>query len=221
MTRKEALTIIGGLSEPSKMPCYAFSLPPEACPTGAKLQSIPGTPCFNCYAMKGNHRRKNVKNALSRNLERLREALDDPAYRERYIDAFIWLLRNQKHFRWFEAGDLQSELHLHIINQICWHTPLCEHWMSTLEYNTVLSFVFNSDRTFAPNLTIRVSSPLVDSTPRVSEQVTRSVVITNPKAVPPSVICPASLITKWQDRKCNDCRMCWNNEQKLVAYLKH
>ena len=58
MQTKEALKIIGGsLSKPSKMPGWAIGLPAKECKTGAKLQKVPGSVCFDCYALKGNYTR--------------------------------------------------------------------------------------------------------------------------------------------------------------------
>ena len=37
------------------MPGLSYSLPAWECQTGAKLRKIPGTPCFGCYALKGNY----------------------------------------------------------------------------------------------------------------------------------------------------------------------
>ena len=44
---------IGTLSNPSKMPSYAWGIPIEYCNTGSKLAEIDGTICKKCYAGKG------------------------------------------------------------------------------------------------------------------------------------------------------------------------
>ena len=50
-----ALTdIVGPLGYPSKMPGTAYGISAEACITGAKLASVPGSVCHDCYAMTGN-----------------------------------------------------------------------------------------------------------------------------------------------------------------------
>ena len=54
MLKKEAIKITGGLTKTTKMPCPSYSLPAQACITGAKLRKIEGTPCNKCYAFKGN-----------------------------------------------------------------------------------------------------------------------------------------------------------------------
>ena len=54
MKTKIAFEIIGGsLSKPSKMPGWSIGLPAKECKTGAKLQQVKGSVCFDCYALKG------------------------------------------------------------------------------------------------------------------------------------------------------------------------
>ena len=43
------------MTRTSKMPGLSYSLPAPECQTGSKLRKIKGTPCFDCYAMKGNY----------------------------------------------------------------------------------------------------------------------------------------------------------------------
>ena len=57
MKVKEALKITDSFTRTSKMPGLSYSLPAWACKTGQKLAKIPGTPCYGCYAMKGNYTR--------------------------------------------------------------------------------------------------------------------------------------------------------------------
>jgi len=44
---------IGTLSNPSKMPSYAWGIPIQYCVTGSKLALQKGTICNKCYAGKG------------------------------------------------------------------------------------------------------------------------------------------------------------------------
>ena len=57
MKVKDAKKITGSLTRTSKMPGMSYSLPAWECRTGSKLAKIPGSVCFNCYAMKGNYTR--------------------------------------------------------------------------------------------------------------------------------------------------------------------
>ena len=49
----EAKGICGSLTTTSKMPCKSYSLPTEACITGAKMAKLEGSICASCYANKG------------------------------------------------------------------------------------------------------------------------------------------------------------------------
>ena len=53
MKTSEAWKLVGGLSKPSKMPGWSIGIPAKECKTGGKLQKIPGSVCFDCYALKG------------------------------------------------------------------------------------------------------------------------------------------------------------------------
>ena len=62
MLIKDAKKITYSLTRTSKMPGKSYSLPAWACQTGSKLRKIEGTPCFSCYALKGNYiRYPNIK----------------------------------------------------------------------------------------------------------------------------------------------------------------
>jgi hypothetical protein len=52
MNTKEAWTLVGGLSKPSKMPGWSIGIPAKECKTGAKLRLIPNSVCEGCYAEK-------------------------------------------------------------------------------------------------------------------------------------------------------------------------
>ena len=52
-TIKELEAKIGSLSNPSKMPSFAWGIPIEYCVTGSKLALVDGTICKKCYAGKG------------------------------------------------------------------------------------------------------------------------------------------------------------------------
>lgn len=67
----EAYAIIGGLSNPSKMPWYAWSISAKHCITGSKLREVAGSTCSHCYACKGFYPLPIVQDAM----ERRRQAL--------------------------------------------------------------------------------------------------------------------------------------------------
>jgi len=79
------LKVIGGLSSPSKMPCYSYSLPAKDCILGSKLAQLPGTTCHGCYALKGFYVMPNVKAAMERRLAIVKRAMHDTHFRPRFV----------------------------------------------------------------------------------------------------------------------------------------
>ena len=75
MKIKELEKEIGTLSNPSKMPSFAWGISAKKCITGAKLAKIKGTICNKCYALKGHYAFKNVFDAheLRRKLDHTKE----------------------------------------------------------------------------------------------------------------------------------------------------
>ena len=107
MQTKEALKIIGGsLSKPSKMPGWSIGLPAKECKTGGKLQKVPGSVCYDCYALKGCYVFKVVQDAQYRRLA----AIASPAW----VEAMAHLINSKKPdvFRWHDSGDVQDLDHL-------------------------------------------------------------------------------------------------------------
>jgi hypothetical protein len=106
MKTKEALEIVGGLSKPSKMPGWAYGLPAKECKTGSKLQNVPGSTCYDCYALKGCYVFKVVQDAQYRRLKAIRSPL--------WTGAMAYLINSKKSnvFRWHDSGDVQDEEHL-------------------------------------------------------------------------------------------------------------
>ena len=114
MKTEEAFKIIGGsLSKPSKMPGWSIGLPAKECKTGAKLQKVPGSGCYDCYAMKGWYVFKVVQDAQYRRLK----AIKDP----RWVQAMAHLINSKKPdvFRWHDSGDVQDLDHLNKIYEVC------------------------------------------------------------------------------------------------------
>ena len=89
MKTSEALKIIGGsLSKPSKMPGWSIGLPAKECKTGGKLQDVPGSVCYDCYALKGCYVFKVVQDAQYRRLA----AITGP----RWVQAMAHLINSKK-----------------------------------------------------------------------------------------------------------------------------
>ena len=210
---KEAENTVGGLSAPSKMPSYAWSISARRCNVGSKLAKKEGTVCYNCYALKGRYMFNNTQNALERRFN----AWSDN--REKFVDAMVYIMHNKQHikdkgvFRWFDSGDLQGLPMLEDINNIAWASPHVKFWLPTKEY----TLIKDQSLEIAPNLIIRVSNPnknksFKDSFDYVSAVFEKDFII--PKD---SYMCPSSK----QGNVCGSCRACWNSKIEEVVYLAH
>ena len=200
MDTKTALQIIGGsLSKPSKMPGWSIGLPAKECKTGGKLQAVPGSVCYDCYALKGCYVFKVVQDAQYRRLAAIK--------RPDWVQAMAHLINSKKPdvFRWHDSGDVQDLDHLNKISEVCVLTPSKRHWMPTRE-----AWIKDHLTDKPDNLVIRFSAPMVDqrapqSWPNSSEVVTAG------------ATCPAAK----QDNECRDCRACWDATIKTISYGKH
>lgn len=200
MLTKEAKKITQSLTRTSKMPGLSYSLPAWACQTGSKLRKIEGTPCFSCYALKGNYiRYPKIKEVQYKRLDSITNPL--------WVEAMAVQIKNQKYFRWHDAGDIQSVEHLRKIFAVAILTPNTKHWLPTQERKYLLEV----DQSEVPdNLIIRLSGSKINGSIPNAWEHTSSVVTENAK-------CPSAN----QDGKCMDCRMCWSKEIKNVSYGKH
>ena len=206
MLKKEANEIVGGLSAPGKMPCPSINLPAPACITGSILALIEGTTCYGCYALKGRYKFKNTKIAMARRLRALAHGL--------WTTAMVTLMKNRKHFRWHDSGDLQSVQHLKNIFEVCKLTPDTQHWLPTQERKFL---PLNTD-SIPKNLIIRLSNSKNDTKPGLSWD-HWSTVVTTPR---PGHVCPApEQLDKKGRPHCKDCRACWSRDVKNVTYAKH
>ena len=225
MNIREAEKNVGGLSSPSKMPTYGWSISAFDCGVGSILATKKGSACFRCYARKGRYVFPNVQNALKRRLQKWQE--DRALWRA----SMIYLMNNKKGivesgcFRWFDSGDLQGLLMLSDIVTVARQSPHIKHWLPTKEYQLVKSSKFAMHPS---NLIIRVSHPKVGEFfadgPRHN-----SAIFDADKFVAGfdridqgidgglKVFCPSSL----QDNSCGDCRACWNSKIETVVYKAH
>ena len=199
MNTKEAWTLVGGLSKPSKMPGWAIGIPAAECKTGNKLKLIPNSVCSGCYAEKGCYVFAVVQAAQYKRLK----AIAHP----QWVEAMATLINSKKPdvFRWHDSGDVQDVDHLEKIFKVCELTPSKRHWMPTRE-----AWIKDHLAEKPNNLVIRFSAPMVDqrapqSWPNSSEVVSSG------------ASCPAAK----QNNECRDCRACWDATIKTVSYGKH
>jgi hypothetical protein len=215
----EAKAIVGGLSNPSKMPGYGYGLSALDCNIGTLLRAAIGSTCEKCYAMRGRYVFPNVKAAHQRRLESLNDS--------RWVEAMSFLINwygcgetrgrvNIPVFRWHDSGDIQSIEHLRKIVLVAMATPTVIHWLPTREYKIVKDYRKEYGE-FPDNLTVRLSAHKVDG-PMPSEfGLPTSTVESKPDTYKDTHVCPA----KYQGNACGDCRACWIKSVLNVAYPLH
>ena len=199
MNTKEAWTLVGGLSKPSKMPGWSIGIPAKECKTGAKLRLIPDSVCEGCYALKGCYVFKVVQEAQYKRLR----AISHPDW----VLAMATLINSKKPdvFRWHDSGDVQDVQHLEKIFEVCRLTPSKRHWMPTRE-----AWIKDHMHKAPANLVVRFSSPMIDQGP-VKSWANTSTVSTKSRT------CPAPD----NNNECGTCRACWDPLVKNIEYGKH
>lgn len=209
MKIKEANSITGGLSNPSKMPGRAYSIPAKRCQTGSKLAKVKGSVCEGCYALKGMYRFGNVQSALEKRYQSLADV--------RWVNSMAFLISNQSkdYFRWHDSGDIQSIDHLYKIVQVCKLTPDTKHWLPTREYKLVEQYI-DKYGSLPSNLVVRLSAHKVDF-PAPDKLAKKLGVQTSSVITSKHFTCPSSK----QGNKCLECRACWDKSIANVSYSKH
>jgi hypothetical protein len=213
-TIAELEAYVGGLSNPSKMPGYAYSLPAKECKTGGKLRQVAGSTCSGCYAMKGRYVFPTVQAALYRRLA----SLDKPLWVEAMGEVINRRAVRHPYFRWHDSGDLQSVEHLERIVRVCDLTPNVRHWLPTREYRMVQDFVA-AGGTLPANLNVRMSAHMLGGAVPTFPRLPMVTVSTVSVDVRPTgaYACPAPS----QGNECGDCRACWDRGVPLVDYHLH
>jgi hypothetical protein len=199
MNTKEAWTLVGGLSKPSKMPGWSIGIPAKECKTGKKLRQIKNSVCEGCYALKGCYVFAVVQAAQYKRLK----AIAHP----QWVEAMATLINSKKPdvFRWHDSGDVQDVQHLEKIFEVCRLTPAKRHWMPTRE-----AWIKDHMVNAPANLVVRFSSPMIDQGP-VKSWANTSTVSTKSRT------CPAPD----NNNECGSCRACWDPLVKNIEYGKH
>lgn len=242
MLIKDALTVVGGLSVTSKMPCVGYNLPASRCNVGGRLQQVAGSTCESCYAMGGQYRRKSVQNALERRHAIISAAIAPGGNYDEVVDAFVFILQTRekgtrrrlaragvsddqgaawiaenggqdhRYFRWHDSGDLINARHLAMICDIARRVPGVSFWIPTREYSVVRTFLALGGE-IPDNLTVRLSAHMVDGKAPDMGLPTSTV---SSGGIPGKGSCPAPT----QGGECASCRECWHRDGN-VDYLIH
>lgn len=213
MKINELHQLTGGLSNPDKMPCKAYSISPKRCHTGTKLREVKNSTCASCYACKGRYNFNNVQDAMERRYQAL--------ISEAWVDHMVELIGKQEKsgfFRWHDAGDIQDISHLLKICAIASRLPKIKFWLPTREAGILIKFKAKGHK-YPSNLIVRLSDVFVDdkkSSARTNRIARRLGVKTSGVSVSESN-CPAPD----QGGVCGDCRRCWDKSVARVNYKKH
>ena len=211
MNIKQLEKKIGTLSNPSKMPSYAWGISARQCVTGSKLAKIKGTICYECYALNGHYLYPVVINAHKIRLNAIYKSEWVEYMAELLTQKYKRLDKSRLFHRWFDSGDIQSYSHLMKIFEVCELTPHINYWLATREYK-IISRIKEED--IPKNLVLRVSGIKINGQPPKFWKWT-STVHKNKKPIGHE--CPAYK----QGGECKDCRACWNHKVKQVSYKEH
>ena len=211
MKIKELEKQIGTLSNPKKMPAYAWGISAHKCMVGNLMAKIKGTTCNKCYALKGHYTFPVVINAHKIRLK----AITKPEWVD-YMAELLTLkyknvVKSKRYHRWFDSGDIQNIWHLAQIFEVCNLTPHIKYWLATREVQFINQI---KEKDVPKNLCLRVSATKVDSPPSKFWKWTSGVHKDKPAI---GRECPAYK----QEGECKDCRACWSREVKQVSYKEH
>ena len=211
MKIKELEKQIGTLSNPSKMPSFAWGISAYECMVGSLLAKINGTVCKKCYALKGRYIFKPVKLAHKKRLNAIKKPEWVDYMAELLTLKYKRLAKSRLFHRWFDSGDLQSYEHLMKIFEVCRLTPHIKYWLATREYKIITQI---KEEDVPKNLCLRISAILVDGNIPKFWKWTSGV---HKDKKPIGRECPAYK----QGGECGSCRVCWNHKVKQVSYKEH
>ena len=210
MNIKQLEKQIGTLSNPSKMPSYAWGISAYECMVGSLLAKINGTVCKKCYALKGHYVFKNTKLAHKKRLAAIKKPEWVDYMAELLTLKYKRLAKSRLFHRWFDSGDLQSHEHLMKIFEVCKLTPHIKYWLATREYKIISKIKYKD---IPKNLVVRASGIKIDGQPPKFWKWTSTVHTKKPIGHE----CPAYK----QDGECGSCRSCWSRSVKQVSYKEH
>jgi hypothetical protein len=213
------------LSKAGKMPCPSFSTPAlRACPGAIDPETKTLKPvCKSCYATKGTYRYPNVKKLREDNLK----ATEDSDF----VSTMVSLINNggNRYFRWFDSGDIHSELLLTKVTEVCKGTPEVKHWIPTKSRELFSSYLWYKLESL-PNVRVRYSSPSIDGSFESLKHdsvvykslnfIARFKNLRNFLFLCPVGLTKASKLAK-ERKSCEDCRACWSKDITIVAYKLH
>ena len=197
------------LSKTSKLGTKSWSLQAiETCPgsKGADGNLVPA--CSGCYATTGMYHFGPVKAVRADNKQDWQ--------RDGWTNDMVAALSKDKHFRWFDSGDMYSLELAEKMLAIMVATPNTKHWLPTRMYKFPKFQAVLKAMAALPNVMVRNSSDAVDGT--YTKGVHGSTIVPSADTAPDGVsVCPAYS----QGGKCLDCRACYDKSVAVIGYPAH
>ena len=245
---KEARELAGVASlRVSKIPGSSYSTDSFACRVGSKLALVAGSTCHKCYARRIQSYRDSANKGWTDNYRKATSliAIDPQLWASAIVKQIVHQANKTSVYfhRWFTAGDLDSVEMLEAIYRVARMTPEIKHWLPTRE----AKIVKRCRELHGPepdNLTIRISSTMIDDGPIASHATTSTVHTPVYKGGTAhgkecgayrtrlhddgsyEVVSLDEYLTtrRGKGRKygyCGDCRACWDKTVPNVSYGKH
>jgi len=143
--------------------------------------------------------------------QRRLSATDDP----QWVEAMVSSLDDNRWFRWFDSGDLQSADMLLKIFEVARRTPWCNHWVATRERSFVREAL--AQEAVPENLVLRVSATWPDVPVRKMYLDGVQYANVHKNEAPDGHRCAAPD----NGGECGDCRVCWGKDMEVVSYGLH
>ena len=197
------------LSKTSKLGTLSWSLQAiETCPGSVGADGKLVDACSGCYATQGTYNFPGTKAVRSDNKQ--------DAKRAGWAADMVAALKKQKHFRWFDSGDMYSLELAEKIYHVMKHTPGTKHWLPTRMAKFPKFAEVIARMQALPNVMVRFSSDAVDGS--YTPGVHGSTILPEGMAAPDGVtVCQAPQ----QDGKCLDCRACYDKQVPVIGYVAH
>ena len=180
----------------------------DTCPGSIESPGVLVDACKGCYATTGFYVMGVVKAP--------REFNRTDWERLEWVDDMVSELAKDKHFRWFDSGDMYSLALAEKICEVMRRTPWCKHWLPTRMHKFPKFQMVLREMSQLDNVMVRPSS---DSIIGVYIPGLHGSVIVPDSRVNPDMV---TLCRAYENNgKCSGCRACYSKDVPVIAYPAH
>ena len=230
MTITKAMSVVGSIGFPSKMPGMSYGLEAGAtCPSSKRSIDKYGkkSVCWYCYAgggkvNGGNYTYPSVVVGHKKRLQGISHPL--------WVESMITLINHYRttgkvhkgkvcdtrYFRFHDSGDIIDLQHLEKIIEVVKGCPEVKFWLPTHEPQIIKLYLLKYKK-FPNNLTVRISAELIGETANTVGNVPTSTVDLKEPNSKDNYNCPSLK----QGNSCQNCRACWNSNAPNINYPLH